>query len=99
MKKYIVILVLSLLMSVAVYASMSQKIIPLASGEYVDLASQVTWPAEKAAATLVPPASVNGQILGYVEFGQGQTVVVYGPTTIYLVYGSPTPYTTPSAEK
>lgn len=70
-------------------ASMSCVTIVLEDRITVDLVSLVQWPADITTAKLSPPAKVNGVITGEVSFQQNSRVIVEGPTTITLEYGTP----------
>ena len=71
------------------FASMLSSTIIVEVGKSVDLVSLVQWPAITATAKLAPPAKVNGDVTGEVSFQQNSKVIVEGPTTITLEYGTP----------
>ena len=83
------VLVFTLLMASAVYAAMTSTSFSLEAGERRNLVSCVPWPVEVATARFDPPAKVNGSVTGMVGFCQDSTVIVEGPTTVTLEYGTP----------
>ena len=95
--KYL-LLVFALLIAISAVAEMTTITIVVPEGESVDLVQQVPFPVDAAIALLNPPAEVNGRVTDNVSFQQDSTVIVKGPTTITLSYGTPeTPGTTPDA--
>lgn len=82
---------MALFMTSVLFATMSCDTIVVEDGITVDLVPLVQWPAVTATAKLAPPAKVNGEVTGEVSFQQNSKVIVEGPTTIALEYGTPEP--------
>lgn len=93
------IIVVFILVSISAcsYAAMTQKIIILQSGKTINLIDEVEWPCEASWARIDPPSLVNNRVNQYISFRDyGGPVIVHGPTTITLEYGS-LPVATPDA--
>lgn len=87
--KKLIALALILYCSSVVYASMTEKIIVLKAGETIDLKNEVPWPVAVAWAYYDPPADRGGFVSPFTSFCEDSApVIVHGPTTITLKYGS-----------
>lgn len=89
MRTYIFGSVIILISASTLFATILSSTIIVEAGKSVDLVSLVQWPAVTATAKLAPPAKVNGDVTGEVSFQQNSKVIVEGPTTITLEYGTP----------
>lgn len=88
MKKLILCSML-LLVTACSFAVMNTMTLQVASGETKDIVSSVPWPADAAIAKFNPPAKVNGILATRISFCVSSKVVVEGPTTVTIEYGTP----------
>lgn len=86
--RYMFILI-ALIISSAAYAAMTSITINIASGDTKNLVSCVQWPVDAATAKFNPPAKVNGELSTFISFCVSSKVIVEGPTTVTLEYGTP----------
>jgi len=88
--KKIVLLVMVLCASIA-FAAMTSKTVSIPAGDTCNLVEEVPWPVDAACARFNPPAKVNGTLSTFIGFCVNSTVMVEGPTTVTLEYGTPEP--------
>jgi hypothetical protein len=90
MKINVIIIVLaSIAITSILFADLTKKVIVLQAGESIDLKTEVPWPVELARASYSPSADRGGfqtPITFFCE--ESGPVIVHGPTTVTLEYGS-----------